>query len=176
LIGLTDPIRDNVPIAVSECYKAGIRVIMITGDYPVTACNIGKEIGLKDYELSITGQELRDMSEEELCERIKTVNVFARVVPEQKLKIVNALKKNNEIVAMTGDGVNDAPALKAANIGIAMGEKGTDVAREASALVLMDDNFASIVGAVKWEEEYLTTCKKRWDISLLFTFPLLDYR
>jgi P-type Ca2+ transporter type 2C len=149
LIGLTDPIRENVPLAVSECYKAGIRVIMITGDYPVTACNIGKEIGLKDYSFCITGQELRDMSEEELCERIKTVNVFARVVPEQKLKIVNSLKKNNEIVAMTGDGVNDAPALKAANIGIAMGEKGTDVAREASALVLMDDNFASIVGAIK---------------------------
>jgi P-type Ca2+ transporter type 2C len=149
LIGLTDPIRENVPMAVSECYKAGIRVIMITGDYPITACNIAKEIGLKNYELSITGQELRDMSEEELCEKIKTVNVFARVVPEQKLKIVNALKKNNEIVAMTGDGVNDAPALKAANIGIAMGEKGTDVAREASSLVLMDDNFASIVGAIK---------------------------
>jgi P-type Ca2+ transporter type 2C len=149
LIGLTDPIRENVPDAVKECYKAGIRVIMITGDYPVTASNIGKEIGLKDYEYSISGQELRDMSEDELCERIKTVNVFARVVPEQKLKIVNALKKNNEIVAMTGDGVNDAPALKASNIGIAMGEKGTDVAREASSLVLMDDNFASIVGAVK---------------------------
>jgi P-type Ca2+ transporter type 2C len=149
LIGLTDPIRENVPMAVSECYKAGIRVIMITGDYPITACNIAKEIGLKDYNLSITGQELRDMSEEELCERIKTVNVFARVVPEQKLKIVNALKKNDEIVAMTGDGVNDAPALKASNIGIAMGEKGTDVAREASSLVLMDDNFASIVGAIK---------------------------
>jgi len=149
LIGLTDPIRENVPMAVSECYKAGIRVIMITGDYPITACNIAKEIGLKNYELSINGQELRDMSEEELCEKIKTVNVFARVVPEQKLKIVNALKKNDEIVAMTGDGVNDAPALKAANIGIAMGEKGTDVAREASSLVLMDDNFASIVGAIK---------------------------
>jgi P-type Ca2+ transporter type 2C len=149
LIGLSDPIRENVPEAINECYKAGIRVIMITGDYPVTAKNIAKEIGLKNYNDCITGQELKDMAEEELCLRIKEVNVFARVVPEQKLTIVNALIKNNEIVAMTGDGVNDAPALKAANIGIAMGEKGTDVAREASSLVLMDDNFASIVGAVK---------------------------
>jgi len=149
LIGLSDPIRETVPMAVEECYKAGIRVIMITGDYPVTASNIGREIGLKDYGNCITGQELREMSDEELSERIKTVNVFARVVPDQKLKIVNALKRNNEIVAMTGDGVNDAPALKASNIGIAMGEKGTDVAREASSLVLMDDNFASIVGAIK---------------------------
>ena len=149
LIGLSDPIRENVQEAVSECYKAGIRVIMITGDYPVTATSIAKDIGLKNYEACITGRELQEMTEDELCARIKDVNVFARVVPEQKLKIVNALKKNNEIVAMTGDGVNDAPALKAANIGIAMGEKGTDVAREASSLVLIDDNFASIVGAVK---------------------------
>ena len=149
LIGLSDPIRENVPDAVKECYKAGIRVIMITGDYPVTAINIGKEIGLKNPELCINGVELERLKEEELCERIREVNIFARVIPEQKLKIVNALKRNNEIVAMTGDGVNDAPALKAANIGIAMGEKGTDVAREASSLVLMDDNFASIVGAVK---------------------------
>lgn len=149
LIGLTDPIRENVPDAVKECYKAGIRVIMITGDYPVTAMNIGKEIGIKNPEWCITGPELQGMNEAELCERIKDVNIFARVVPEQKLKIVNALKQNREIVAMTGDGINDAPALKAANIGIAMGEKGTDVAREASSLVLMDDNFASIVGAVK---------------------------
>lgn len=149
LIGLSDPIRETVPAAVAECYQAGIRVIMITGDYPVTAMNIAREIGLKNYGVSISGPELQTMSEEELCERIKEVNVFARVVPEQKLKIVNALKRNGEIVAMTGDGVNDAPALKAANIGIAMGDKGTDVAREASSLVLMDDNFASIVGAVK---------------------------
>lgn len=149
LIGLSDPIRETVPLAVSECYKAGIRVIMITGDYPVTAMNIAREIGLKNHTVSITGADLQQMSEEELSERIKEVNVFARVIPEQKLKIVNALKRNNEIVAMTGDGVNDAPALKAANIGIAMGEKGTDVAREASSLVLMDDNFSSIVGAVK---------------------------
>ncbi len=149
LIALSDPIRETVPEAVRECYQAGIRVIMITGDYPVTAMNIAREIGLKNHQVSISGPELQEMSEDELCERIKEVNVFARVVPEQKLKIVNALKRNREIVAMTGDGVNDAPALKAANIGIAMGEKGTDVAREASSLVLMDDNFASIVGAVK---------------------------
>jgi len=149
LIALSDPVREAVPGAVRECYQAGIRVIMITGDYPVTAMNIAREIGLKNHQVAISGPELQAMTEDELCERIKDVNIFARVVPEQKLKIVNALKRNGEIVAMTGDGVNDAPALKAANIGIAMGEKGTDVAREASSLVLMDDNFASIVGAVK---------------------------
>jgi len=160
LIGLSDPIRPNVPDAVRECYNAGIRVIMITGDYPVTATNIGKEIGIKNSELCITGSELKDMTEDELCERIKLVNIFARVIPEQKLKIVNALKKNNEIVAMTGDGINDAPALKASNIGIAMGEKGTDVAREASSLVLMDDNFASIVGAVKMGRKIFDNLQK----------------
>ena len=149
LIGLSDPIRKNVPDAIKECYKAGIRVIMITGDYPVTAINIGKEIGIRNPELCITGSELKEMTEDELSKRIKHVNIFARVIPEQKLKIVLALRKNKEIVAMTGDGINDAPALKASDIGIAMGEKGTDVAREASSLVLMDDNFASIVGAVK---------------------------
>ena len=149
LIGLSDPIRPQVPQAVKECHRAGIRVIMITGDYPVTAQNIAREIGLPNYTECITGAELAEMDEVELSEKIKTIDVFARVVPEQKLKIVNALKRNNEIVAMTGDGVNDAPALKAANIGIAMGEKGTDVAREASELVLMDDNFGSIVEAVK---------------------------
>ena len=160
LIGLSDPIRKSVPDAVKECYKAGIRVIMITGDYPVTAINIGKEIGIKNPELCITGSELKEMTEDELCERIKVVNIFARVVPEQKLKIVNALKKNKEITAMTGDGINDAPALKASNIGIAMGEKGTDVAREASSLVLMDDNFASIVGAVKMGRKIFDNLQK----------------
>jgi Ca2+-transporting ATPase len=160
LIGLSDPIRKSVPDAVKECYKAGIRVIMITGDYPITAINIGKEIGIKNPELCIIGSELKDMTEDELCERIKVVNIFARVVPEQKLKIVNALKKNKEITAMTGDGINDAPALKASNIGIAMGEKGTDVAREASSLVLMDDNFASIVGAVKMGRKIFDNLQK----------------
>ena len=160
LIGLSDPIRESVPDAVRECYKAGIRLIMITGDYPVTAINIGKEIGIKNPELFITGSQLKEMTEDDLCERIKTVNIFARVVPEQKLKIVNALKKNKEIVAMTGDGINDAPALKAANIGIAMGEKGTDVAREASSLVLMDDNFSSIVGAVRMGRKIFDNLQK----------------
>jgi P-type Ca2+ transporter type 2C len=160
LIGLSDPIRENVPDAVKECYNAGIRVIMITGDYPITATNIGKEIGIKNPELCITGPELKDMTEDELCERIRVVNIFARVIPEQKLKIVNALKKNREIVAMTGDGINDAPALKASNIGIAMGEKGTDVARESSSLVLMDDNFASIVGAVKMGRKIFDNLQK----------------
>jgi P-type Ca2+ transporter type 2C len=160
LIGLSDPVRGNVPDAIKECYTAGIRVIMITGDYPVTAVNIGKEIGIVNPEHFITGPELKNMTEDELCERIKTVNIFARVIPEQKLKIVNALKKNGEIVAMTGDGINDAPALKASNIGIAMGEKGTDVAREASSLVLMDDNFASIVGAVRMGRKIFDNLQK----------------
>jgi Ca2+-transporting ATPase len=160
LIGLSDPIRKNVPDAITECYKAGIRVIMITGDYPITATNIGKEIGITNPELCITGSELKAMTEDELCERIKTINIFARVVPEQKLKIVNALKKNREIVAMTGDGINDAPALKASHIGIAMGEKGTDVAREASSLVLMDDNFASIVGAIRMGRKIFDNLQK----------------
>lgn len=160
LIGLSDPIRKNVPDAVKECYNAGIRVIMITGDYPVTAINIGKEIGIKNPELFISGSDLKEMTEDELCARIQSINIFARVIPEQKLKIVNALKRNNEIVAMTGDGINDAPALKASNIGIAMGEKGTDVAREASSLVLMDDNFASIVGAIKMGRKIFDNLQK----------------
>ena len=160
LIGLSDPIRENIKESVSECYRAGIRVIMITGDYPITAKNIAKDIGLRNHELCITGSELKTMSEDELSRKIKDINVFARVVPEQKLKIVNALKKNKEIVAMTGDGINDAPALKAANIGIAMGEKGTDVAREASSLVLMDDNFSSIVSAIRMGRKIFDNLQK----------------
>jgi len=172
LIGLSDPIRETVPEAVRECYQAGIRVIMITGDYPVTAMNIAREIGLKNHHVSIGGPELQEMTEDELCERIKEVNVFARVVPEQKLKIVNALKRNGEIVAMTGDGVNDAPALKSAHIGIAMGEKGTDVAREASSLVLMDDNFASIVGAVKMGRRIFDNLQKALSYIFAIHVPI----
>jgi Ca2+-transporting ATPase len=172
LIGLADPIRKNVKHAVSECAKAGIRVIMITGDYPVTAQHIALEIGLEQPDNCITGQEIQTMTEDELCEKIKTINVFARVVPEQKLKIVNALKKNKEIVAMTGDGVNDAPALKSAHIGIAMGEKGTDVAREAAALVLMNDNFASIVGAIKMGRRIFDNLQKALGYTIAIHMPI----
>lgn len=172
LIGLSDPIRKNVKKAVSECYKAGIRVIMITGDYQVTAKHIAEEIGLENPDRCITGEELQAMTDDELCKKIKEINIFARVIPEQKLKIVNALKKNKEIVAMTGDGVNDAPALKSANIGIAMGEKGTDVAREASSLVIMDDNFSSIVGAIKMGRRIFDNLQKAFGYTFAIHVPI----
>lgn len=149
LVGFADPVRPNVADAIRECYSAGIRVVMVTGDYPGTAQNIARQIGLRPSDIYISGSDLDAMDDAELQARIKSVNVFARVVPEQKLRLVKALKANGEIVAMTGDGVNDAPALKAAHIGIAMGQRGTDVAREASALVLLDDDFSSIEQAVK---------------------------
>jgi Ca2+-transporting ATPase len=148
LVGLADPLRQSVPDAVSECRSAGIRVIMITGDYPATARAIAREAGL-DAEDLVTGEELDQLSEANLAQRVRTATVFARIMPEQKLRIVKALKGNGEIVAMTGDGVNDAPSLKAAHIGIAMGGRGTDVAREASSIVLLDDDFGSIVKAVR---------------------------
>jgi P-type Ca2+ transporter type 2C len=160
LIGLADPVRPEVAGAVNECYTAGIRIIMITGDYPGTARNIAMQIGLKPDDQVITGSELDGMNDDELKQRIKTVCIFARAVPEQKLRIVKALKANGEVVAMTGDGVNDAPALKAAHIGIAMGGRGTDVARESAALVLLDDNFASIVQAVRAGRRIFDNLKK----------------
>jgi len=172
LIGLSDPIRSNVKQAVKECYKAGIRVIMITGDYPVTAQHIALEIGLENPDKCMTGAELESISEVELCRKINGINVFARVIPEQKLKIVEALKRNGEIVAMTGDGVNDAPALKSANIGIAMGRKGTDVAREASSLVLMDDNFSSIVGAIRMGRRIFDNLQKSFGYVFAIHVPI----
>lgn len=160
LVGLADPVRPGVREAVTECYRAGIRVVMITGDYPITAQNIAGQIGLRSDNQIITGPDLDSMDDTELRERIKTVDIFARVVPEQKLSIVNALKANGEIVAMTGDGVNDAAALKSAHIGIAMGGRGTDVAREASAIVLLDDDFSSIVQAVRMGRRIFDNLKK----------------
>jgi Ca2+-transporting ATPase len=148
LLGLADPVRPTVPAAIRECRTAGIRVVMITGDYAGTARNIAREIALPPGEI-LTGPELATMDDETLRRRIHGIAIFARVVPEQKLRIVEALKACGEIVAMTGDGVNDAPALKAAHIGIAMGARGTDVARESAALVLLDDDFASIVQAIR---------------------------
>jgi Ca2+-transporting ATPase len=172
LLGLADPIRPEVPNAVKECYDAGIRVIMITGDYPGTARNIARQIGLKPLEEIITGSELDKMNDDDLRERIKTTCIFARAVPEQKLRIVGALKANGEVVAMTGDGVNDAPALKAAHIGIAMGGRGTDVARESAALVLVDDNFASIVAAVRLGRRIFDNLKKAMAFIFAVHIPI----
>ena len=160
LVGLSDPPRASVAQSLKECRAAGIRVIMITGDYPGTARAIARRIGLGPAELVITGPELDVMSDSELQERIGDCNIFARVVPEQKLKLVQALKAKGELVAMTGDGVNDAPALKAANIGVAMGQRGTDVAREAASLVLLDDDFSSIVAAVRLGRRIFDNLKK----------------
>jgi Ca2+-transporting ATPase len=148
LVALADPVRPTVAAALRECNSAGIRMIMITGDYPATAAAIALQIGLNSASIT-SGPELNEMDDNALRERVRNCNIFARMVPQQKLRLVNALKANGEVVAMTGDGVNDAPALKAAHIGIAMGGRGTDVAREAAALVLLDDDFASIVHAIR---------------------------
>jgi Ca2+-transporting ATPase len=172
LIGMADPVRPTVPAAIQECYTAGIRVVMITGDYPVTAQQIGRQIGLKPVDACITGPELDELDDAALQERIKTTAIFARVVPEQKLRLVNALKANGEVVAMTGDGVNDAPALKSAHIGVAMGKRGTDVAREAAALVLLDDDFSSIVQAVRLGRRIYDNIRKALTYVLAAHVPI----
>lgn len=149
LIGLSDPPRDSIKADIEQCVRAGIRVVMITGDNGITASAIAKKIGMGNSDEIITGAGLDKMSDEELREHVKNVSIFSRVVPEHKMRIVKALKDNGEIVAMTGDGVNDAPALKYADIGIAMGRRGSEVSREAADLILMDDNFSTIVDTIK---------------------------
>ncbi len=172
LIGLADPVRPEVPAAVQECYEAGVRVVMITGDYPGTAQAIARRIDLRDPDNVITGPELEAMDDDTLRQRIAATNIFARVVPEQKLRLVNAFKARGEVVAMTGDGVNDAPALKAAHIGIAMGGRGTDVAREAAALVLLDDDFSSIVRAVRMGRRIFDNLRKAMSYVLAIHVPI----
>jgi P-type Ca2+ transporter type 2C len=172
LLGFEDPLRPTVPAAVAECRAAGVRVVMITGDYPATAQSIARQAGLANCETVIDGPELDRMSDEDLARRIRDVQVFARVVPEQKLRIVTALKANKEVVAMTGDGVNDAPALKAAHIGIAMGGRGTDVARESASLVLLDDDFSSIVAAVRLGRRIFDNIKKAVAFILAVHVPI----
>jgi Ca2+-transporting ATPase len=172
LVGLSDPIRSCIPEALRECGNAGIRVVMITGDYPGTARSIAGQIGLAPLDRIITGPELDSMDDAKLQERITGVNIFARMVPEQKLRLVNALKANGEIVAMTGDGVNDAPALKSAHIGIAMGGRGTDVAREAADLVLLDDDFSSIVLAIKLGRRIFDNLKKAMSYIIAVHVPI----
>jgi Ca2+-transporting ATPase len=172
LLGLEDPVRDGVPEALKECQDAGMRMIMITGDYPSTARRIGEQIGLKGTERIITGPELDVMGDDELSHRIDKTSIFARVHPGQKLRIVEALKRRGEVVAMTGDGVNDAPALKAAHIGIAMGARGTDVAREAASLVLVDDHFDSIVRAVRMGRRIYDNLQKAMAFILSVHLPI----
>jgi Ca2+-transporting ATPase len=147
LAGLADPLRRTVPAAIAECRAAGIRIVMITGDYPITARAIAREAGL-DASATLDGPTIARMSDAELQDAARRVGIFARIMPAQKLRIVRALQAGGEVVAMTGDGVNDAPSLKAAEIGIAMGGRGTDVAREAASIVLLDDDFGSIVRTV----------------------------
>ena len=149
LLCLADPVRTTVPPALAECRAAGIRVVMITGDHPGTALEIARQAGLDTAGGALTGDEIAALPEEVLLSRVKATNVYARTKPEHKLRLIQAFKAAGEITVMTGDGVNDAPALKAAHVGVAMGSRGTDVAREAAALVLVDDDFASLVGAVR---------------------------
>ena len=182
LLGLADPVRAQVPAAVAECRAAGIRVVMITGDYPATARAIAHQAGLTglpgaqaaaeaDVDL-LSGDEITTLDDKALSERMATVTVCARIAPEQKLRIVQALKSRGEIVAMTGDGVNDAPALRAALVGVAMGGRGTDVARESASLVLVDDNFAAIVAAVRLGRRIFDNLRKAMSYILAVHVPI----
>lgn len=174
LVGLADPIRDSAPAAVAECQSAGIKVVMITGDYAATARAIAHQAGIADGEV-LTGPELEEMDDAALTARLDSVSVFARIMPEQKLRIVDAYKAAGEIVAMTGDGVNDAPSLKSAHIGIAMGKRGTDVAREASALVLLDDDFGSIVHAIRLGRRIYDNIRKAMAFIFAVHVPLAGF-
>jgi Ca2+-transporting ATPase len=172
LVGLVDPVRESVPAAVAECRAAGIRVVMITGDYPGTAQAVARKAGL-DAVRVITGPEMAAMSDDELRARVRETSVFARMLPEQKLRLVEALAASGEVVGMTGDGVNDAPALKAAHVGIAMGARGTDVAREAAAVVLLEDDFASLVHGVSTGRRIVDNLKKALAYILAVHLPIV---
>ena len=172
LIVLYDPPRQGIEESIQACYSAGIRVIMITGDNGETAKGIAKKIKLENYNNVITGIELENMTDEELFEKVKQVNIFARVYPNHKMRIVNALQKDNKIVAMTGDGVNDAPALKKANIGIAMGKRGTNVAKESADMILVDDNFNTIVKAIENGRNIYNNIRKAISYIIVIHIPI----
>lgn len=172
LIAFSDPVREDVPEAIAECRSAGIRIIMLTGDHPETAATIGLAIGLHAESL-LLGADIQSMTDEKLRQKLAQTEIIARLKPEQKLRIVLALQASGEVVAMTGDGVNDAPALKAANIGIAMGLKGTDVAREASSLILLDDHFTSIVHAIRSGRKIYDNLRKAMSYVLAIHIPII---
>jgi P-type Ca2+ transporter type 2C len=171
LVGFADPLRESVPQAVRDCHAAGIRVVMITGDHPTTARSIAAQAGLLAG-TTLTGTEIAALDDAALRARVREAAIFARISPDQKLRIVEALKSNGEIVAMTGDGVNDAPALKAAHIGIAMGGRGTDVAREAASIVLLDDDFGSIVRAIRVGRRIYDNLRKAMGYILAIHVPI----
>ncbi|MDZ4727749.1 MAG: cation-translocating P-type ATPase [Leptospira sp.] len=173
LVGLEDPIREEVPSAIQRAYSAGMRVIMITGDYPETAKNIAKQIGLKISDHVMTGPELKILNDNDYKESVNQCNIFSRVSPEEKWKLVRLLKEQGEIVAMTGDGVNDAPALRTAHIGVAMGERGTDVAREAADLVLLDDSFSSLLNGVEEGRHIYSNLKKALGYIIAVHIPII---
>ena len=172
LVALYDPPRYGVKSSIEKCYSAGIRVIMITGDNGKTARGIAKKINLENYNEVITGKELEKMTDEELFEKVKKVNIFARVYPNHKMRIVEALQKDNKIVAMTGDGINDAPALKKVNIGIAMGQRGTNVAKESADLILLDDNFNMIIKAIENGRNIYLNIKKAISYVIAIHIPI----
>lgn len=171
LLGLSDPLRDAVPGAIHECRMAGIRVVMITGDYPATAQAIAREAGI-DSEIVLSGHDMDAMDDTALTQALLQTNVCARITPLQKLRIVNSLKTSGAVVAMTGDGVNDAPSLKAADIGIAMGGRGTDVAREAASIVLLDDDFTSIVAAIRLGRRIYDNLRKAISFIMAVHIPI----
>jgi Ca2+-transporting ATPase len=171
LVALADPLRPDIPAAVADCRRAGVRLLMITGDHPETAAAIARQAGLADG-TTITGPEIARLDAGALAARLEGVSVCARIVPGQKLEIVRALQSRGAVVAMTGDGVNDAPALRAADVGVAMGKRGTDVAREAAELTLLDDRFASLVQALRAGRRIFSNMRKSMSYVTAIHVPI----
>jgi len=172
VLAFYDPPKKNIGAVLNHFYKAGIAVKIVTGDNASTTASIASQVGFVGHDKTISGDELMHLSDEELQERVKETQIFTRMFPEAKLRIINALKKNNEIVAMTGDGVNDGPALKAAHIGIAMGKKGTEIAKQAASLILVEDDLSKMVDAIAMGRRIYTNLKKPFNTLFLSTFQL----
>lgn len=175
IVAFYDPPKENIQWVLKDFYAAGVAVKIVTGDNAATTTAIAKQIGFKGYEKSIIGDELMKLSDAELQERVVDTNVFTRMFPDAKLKIINALKAKNEIVAMTGDGVNDGPALKAAHIGIAMGKKGTEIAKQAASLVLLEDDLSKMADAVAMGRKIYTNLKKAIQYIHIYSYSYCSY-
>ena len=173
IVAFYDPPKENIQLVLENFYKAGINVKIVTGDYPATTTAIAKQVGFKSYDKTLTGDELMKMQDTELQERVIDTNIFTRMYPDAKLKIINALKAKNEIVAMTGDGVNDGPALKAAHIGIAMGKKGSEIAKQAANLILMEDDLSKMVDAVAMGRRIYSNLKKAIQYIISIHIPII---